>query len=325
MEEPLEKNTAPATELKRLRTFQSDVEELLKKDNVSLSNIALAENKKKRSNPVKPFIFSAPEPPLPRAESIIRLAPFKRTSEGGTLAAEAPVRQYALWAGFIALALLLIGGGIFMFRAWQSAPTPTPVAAVEIKGTYVITVNEKETRAGFIKKIRDGIDRMPITMNEIKPFVIRAGAVAVTTPLFFERLGARAPAALLRAFDATPVFGIHAVRGTQLFLLFPVLSFDNAFDGMLNFEKTALDDMGLLFGINPRAISSATTTKDVLSTTLSFKDTVIKNRDARAIFDQSGKIIFLYSFVDAQTLLMTTNEDTLKALIGRGVSKGKLR
>lgn len=312
-------------ELKPLRTFQSDVEELLHKNNISLSNIALVENEKKHVNPIKPIVFSAPEPTPRKTDRLLRIAQIEKTPEVKFSTTQMPSRHYGLLVGLMALALIIIGSGIFLFRARKSAPTPTTKTPVEIKDAYDIAVNEKETRAGFIKKIRDGIDQMPITVSEIKPFVVRAGGSTITTPLFFELLGTRAPASLVRAFNATTVFGIHAVRGAQLFLIFQVISFDNAFDGMLTFEKTILDDMGPLFGINPRALSSsASSTKEILSTTLSFKDTVIKNRDARAIFDQSGKIIFLYSFVDAQTLLITASEDALKVLIGKA-SKGKLQ
>ena len=87
-----------------------------------------------------------------------------------------------------------------------------------------------------------------------------------------------------------------------------------------------LKEVGFVFDVASRAIQSApaTTTVDALARRLSFRDVVSKNKDIRAVFDGTGRIIFLYSFLEKQSLLITTNEETLRALLPK-VSRGRLR
>ena len=88
----------------------------------------------------------------------------------------------------------------------------------------------------------------------------------------------------------------------------------------------AFDDIGPLFGVNTREllINVGSTTADALQNRIVFKDVVIRNKDARAAFGPQGTIVFLYSFIDKQTLVFTTHEETLKTLVGKA-GGGKLR
>ena len=95
---------------------------------------------------------------------------------------------------------------------------------------------------------------------------------------------------------------------------------------MLSWEQNLLSDIGPLFGISVRDIlgKAASTTSEALQNTLAVKDVIIKNKDVRAIFDPKKEIIFLYSFIDKETLVLTTSEDTLRFLIGKAWG-GRLR
>jgi hypothetical protein len=61
-----------------------------------------------------------------------------------------------------------------------------------------------------------------------------------------------------------------------------------------------------------------TTPETLASTTVmtAFKDITVKNKDARAILDQNGKSILLYSFFDNNMLIITDNESSLNTLVG---------
>lgn len=304
-------------ELKSLRTYQSDVEEVLKSQNVSLSKIALAESEKKRkesesmpgASPSAAKVFTISET-FPLADASRRLN----------------WRVISVVCGV--LALLALAGTLWYFIATEtSVPqqiTETLGAGEKRGGTIVLQGGE--SRSGFLKIIRKGVEGVSVPLNELRTLSVRIEERPVTTEELFAFLESRAPAPLIRALDETPTVGVHGIRGNQLFLLFKVISFDHAFDGMLAWERTLLDDAGLMFGVNQKDIRSeeATTTADVLQRRLTIKDAIIRNKDTRAVFDKTGRILFLYSFLDKQTLLITTNEETMKTILPK-VSRGRLR
>ena len=185
-------------------------------------------------------------------------------------------------------------------------------------------------RVVLIKCVRDESAKTQVPLGEFRIIPLKKKTGEETEPLAFtELLGAleaSAPPALVRALEPVPLFGIHGIRGNQPFLLFSVTSYDHAFDGMLLWEKEILQDIGLVFGVDSRALlnAPASTTAETLARRLSFRDVVVRNKDIRAVFDAAGRIIFLYSFLDKQSLLITTNEDTFRALLLK-VSKGRIR
>jgi hypothetical protein len=66
-----------------------------------------------------------------------------------------------------------------------------------------------------------------------------------------------------------------------------------------------------------------TSTPPVLAET--FSDTILHNKDARVVKDENGKIIFLYSFINSETIVITTNETTLREITTRLVNASLVR
>lgn len=304
-------------ELKPLRTYERDVEEVLHGQNVSLSKIALAESVKRRAPP-------APAPIL--APMRIKM-PQVAGAAAGSGARLRPLFLFAiplaLFAGAVGLAWYFWGDA---GSKDASAPFEPPVTQTEDAGIVL----SGERRTAFIKRVRDEIAKAQVPLGEFRILPLKKKTGGQTEPLpFAELLGALeagAPPSLVRALEEKPLFGIHGIRGNQPFFLFTVVSYGHAFDGMLAWEKEMLQDIGPLFGVNPSTLSNApaTTTADALARRLVFRDVVVKNKDLRAIFDGAGKIIFLYSFLDKQSLLITTNDETLKAVLPK-VSRGRMR
>ena len=67
------------------------------------------------------------------------------------------------------------------------------------------------------------------------------------------------------------------------------------------------------------ATSTPTTTTVVLTvqTTDTFEDTVIDNKDARGHIAADGEYDILYAFSDPETLIITTNTETLRWVFKR--------
>lgn len=304
-----DKNTA----LKAIHTFESDTAEVLKKENITKEKIAIAESKRREKEPIQ-------EPPRSFVAKTLHLT---------TLSAKTGSRTVP-W-GPIGGVIIAIVIGVLIYSGMKATstgvvdtPEPEPTTSVA-KPSKSIPLSPNDARPAIIETIRKKAQETTISVNGILALPILIGSVPATASGLFDALETRAPASLIRAIGPSITFGIHGFRGQQPFFVIPVTSYDYAFSGMLSWEKDILDDIGPIFGVSSRDMSLATgtTTDEVLSFDLQLKDVILRNKDVRALFDKEGKILFLYAFTDKQTLIITTNEDTFRALQGR-TQAGKL-
>ena len=305
-----------ANELKRIRTYESDVQEIMQKGQISKATIAIAENAKQ----IKHEDEISKTPPVPIAPS--RVFPVEPELPFGR---QTP--NYRFLFLIIGGALLLVGVGIalFFFMARSSSGRLIlPKTTVPQESAIVIKENEKRT--GVITTIQKTLKSISVPQSDIRTIPIKLGNASITTAEFFELLDATPPATLVRALSPEPLLGVYGFQGGQPFLLFDVLSYDHAFAGMLEWEEKLLEDIGPLFGISPGALSGGTgsTTAEILGNRIRIKDIILRNKDARAAFDSDGNILFLYAFTDKQTLVLTTGEDTLRAIQNKAVG-GRLK
>ncbi len=121
-------------------------------------------------------------------------------------------------------------------------------------------------------------------------------------------LAAKPPSNWVRALDSLFMLGILGqsaeTGGNQTFLLMKLDSFDNAYSGMLDWERDIDTDLLPLFR-----------TPDASSTPATWVDVTIKNKDARALHDASGKTELIYSFYNQNLLIITGNENALRAIL----------
>ncbi|PIQ69157.1 MAG: hypothetical protein COV91_00300, partial [Candidatus Taylorbacteria bacterium CG11_big_fil_rev_8_21_14_0_20_46_11] len=301
-----DKNTA----LKAIHTFESDVAEVLKKENITKEKIAIAESKRREREPIQ-------EPPRSFIAKTLHLTILPAKVGSRTI----PWGLIGIMGGVI-IAIFI---GVLLYFGVKAKGTgmvdtlePEPTTSVA-KLSKSITLSPNDARPAIIETIRKKAQETAISVSGILALPIRIGSAPATASDLFDALETRAPASLIRAIGPSITFGIHGFRGSQPFFIIPVTSYDYAFSGMLSWEKDMLDDIGPIFGVSSRDMSLATgtTTDEVLSFDLQLKDVILRNKDVRALFDKEGKILFLYAFTDKQTLIITTNEDTFRALQGR--------
>ena len=293
--------------LKRIRTFQSDVEELMQREQTSKADIALAQNEKKLREETASTETAPPIFKQSKVFSISNALPLSRRWN---------VRRITLiTVGF----LVIVGIGVGAFYLFRGAKPAAPVLNTKPKQTAGIELGTGAKRAGALSAIRKAIQALSIPQNELRPISLQRGGAVLTTGELFAVLEANPPPELERALGSSPTFGLYGFKGGQPFLLFGVTSYDRAFAGMLSWEQTLLSDIGPLFGVSSRDIlkNTGSTTKEAVENVITIKDAIIRNKDARAAFDPQGVIVFLYSFIDKQTLVFTTDEDMLKALIAK--------
>lgn len=101
------------------------------------------------------------------------------------------------------------------------------------------------------------------------------------------------------------MIGIHAFEKNQPFIIFTVSAYDRSFAAMLSWEKEMGRALGAFFAPGITAQGAPT---------LTFSDTIIQNLDART---STSSWPILYTFPVQKTLIITTNEFTLREILTR--------
>lgn len=149
--------------------------------------------------------------------------------------------------------------------------------------------------------------------KEITGNTTEAGKILADIEQFMALIDTRIPGALLRFIEPNFMFGFHSSVGNKPFLILKTRSFENSFPEMLKWEENMVEDLRTVF-IEDNPVLSVSRLREGK---YQFKDIVIKNKDARAILDGGGKILFIYAFADKNTIAITTNKTTLQEIFNR--------
>ncbi len=190
----------------------------------------------------------------------------------------------------------------------------------------------------------------------VKPSGLGDGSAAeVGAPEFLQALSPSIPPELLRTLDEQMLLGIHSYDENQAFMIVKADSYETAYSGMLAWEVSMRNDLSPLFtrtpAVRPRAqapapapvipLGTTTGTSTASSTPLAtttaasstlpaaeplpavqffqgnFVDHVVENHDGRAVLNETGDVLLLWTFLDRSTIVITTNTSTLREVISR--------
>lgn len=329
-----------------IHTYQSDIANAIKNDNVSMIKIALAEKKR---NEGKPGFDSV-------------------------LEQENKVSRYYIAAGIVGVFVILGLLSVYLYvknkesneQAVEIAKAKVP-ALLYTESESTIDTTDKDPYEIFREILVEKNGIMDLgTMKAMIP-TISAGTttVALTTSDFFTVINARTPDLLVRALESNFLLGVYSYNNPRdVFAIFKVNSYDPAFAGMLEWETNIPSDVGELF-INKK---TTTNVKDAIMGTSSdqkvtgsedfnpleallgtnnsntststeetpaaipdepkretvsfinsdkFIDKVVENKDARVLTSSNGEAKMLYTFLDKRTLVIATSDKVLKEIIFR--------
>lgn len=285
----------PNDELKQIRTFQGDVASALQKQKESIYSIQQAERA--------------------RSEQISKM----RT--GGRVAPteyENPKNRKVGILLFVGIILLLILAGVVGFYSYTEykKKTALPVIVSAPENRFIATASSEDInilpldRESFIDLVRT---KRATNNKDINHLVLKKGddetAPLLTTEEFLVLLRAEAPGSLVRSFNPLSMFGILGGSPSHTFLLIKLDSYENAFAGMLAWETNLKENLLPLFATDEEIAK--------IPGDANFVDISIQNKDARALKNSDDEVIFLYSFFDNDTLVITGSEGALKSLIQR--------
>ncbi len=277
----LPQQPSKSSPLKQIRTFQGDVAAALSRQKESLFSIQQTER-------------------LKQGTGMRATAPAERAPR------DAQKTLLFLAGSFLLLAFAGVGGwytyGEFIRKT--APPTVTiPVSQLLVPESSASVDVRGLSRDTFFAAAGEASARTPA--GTLRHLVVISGTSTVTTADLLEIIQSQAPSSLVRAFD--PIFMLGTL-GESRFLLIKLVSFSNAFGGMLSWETDMPKDLsGLFLGSEIlKTISSSSV----------FTDIVYKNKDARVISASSTPAL-LYSFFDNDILIITDRPETLQALLER--------
>jgi len=230
----------------------------------------------------------------------------RRESRGGT---EGKYKK-ALFAQnsliiFLITALVITGiGSLFIFiyaKSQEQKAVSTFYKKTIIPADREIVI---DTGEGLSTLIQDSLKTVSLERGDIAFLKIVSGGEDLTASGVISVLSPSTPAHLLRSFKDY-MFGILSGDKNNLFILIKTDSFETGFSGMLEWEKTIVKDLGPFF------FETATSTQN------RFEDTIVKNKDTRVVRNARREILFIYAFLDRETILISGTTTVFDDILNR--------
>jgi hypothetical protein len=285
-----------------IRTYKSDVEETIQTSHISSINIAMAESRKMMSQARK---------------------------------TEIEAKKAVVNKSILIISLVLIFGGALTFFVprlliqMQYGEKTVPVETVSSKPIMTVDLEEKMNikdidLSRVSTTLKERVEQSSTKLGQIKNYYFTEdegdAEKLIASSNFLTLIKANVPSEIQRTLKTPYMFGSHNYNGNQRFLILKVGSYDTTFGGMLHWETNLWQDFKELFNLqNNNSTSSDSFTIEIKK----FQDATFNNKDCRVVKDSDGKIIFLYSLIDDNTIVITTSTDTLKEIINR-VSKARV-
>ena len=304
------------SKLELLRTYKGDLAKVMGTREGSLVGIASAESDKRHK--------------IGQANS--------KVTEGKTN----PKGSFAKKVGIIILSTVLVvlgAGSVFYFYGKSNVDIITPdskiASIIFADEDFEFNITDLSKRQ-ILNELTSIKDRTRLSIGRIQniffteSFIDEEGfekSSLVSTSNFLDAIKVNVPTSFSRSLRQEFMVGVHVFDGNQPFIILRTSFYENAFVGMLEWEVNIQDNLSPLFDSGKRVSAlptgNATSTSGFKSQV--FSDSIIKNKDARVLKNEKGEVSIIYSFIDKQTIIITTNENTFSEVFTRLTSSRTLR
>ncbi len=298
---------------KPIRTYESDIAEAIANKKTSVLNIAI-EEKKKEDGTQSSTISNKSKPTSSSGKKFIMLLLSIILIAGG------------------------IGGGYYLYLQSPLALPDPENTKNEIIPNVIRADKQRVVELGMIKsadfpfKIKEILFNENKDLNKINEYILINTVGSTTTKInpdqFFQMLDTSVPESFNRSLTKKWMLGaFDEETGKVPFIILTTDFFQNTFAGMLKWENNMADEMAIAFNYENRARqeNSTSTLSSFFTIRGRFQDRTILNRDVREFISENGEILILYSFVDKDTLVITTDEEVLKKIIQKIEKQSYLR
>ncbi|MFA5934781.1 MAG: hypothetical protein WC827_02785 [Candidatus Paceibacterota bacterium] len=283
-----------------IRTYKSDAEETIKSGHISSINMAIAESNK-----------------------MLRKA---QEQEG----VDPEIKKIKINKMLVITSIVLIFGGALAigvpYLLVNKTPSTKTTTEEDISKSIITTdltekININDLNLNRVNTtLRERVDQSYTKLGQIKNIYLTDGQgdseTIIPSIKFLSLIKAVVPSDIERTLKPQYMFGLHNFGTNQRFLILKTGSFDITYSGMLSWETDLWQDFKEIFALDSGEVE-ATTTQGFGIEIKKFQDAIFNNKDCRVVKNAAGEIIFLYSIVDKNTVVITTNINTLKELINR--------
>ncbi len=272
-----------------LRTYQADISNAVSRDNISLTDMAVAEQNKRAKDP--------------------------ETTTSTTTA------QIHLAVGIVSALLFITGVGAVAWSFFHKTPAPV----TEQAPTTLIPSEEHinlDITAGTKRQISAQIlseaAKVPAdqTVRNVIPVIRKDDGTYAKASLsqFLDAFQTRMPDNLLRTLDQVNYMVAIDFSGKgEPFIILNAGSYDIAYAGLLDWEGLMKDDMQPLFAPQLTGTNG-----------YNFTDRTILNHDTRSLEDSKGNIAFFYSLIDNHYIVIAKSALSFKDILDR-IREAKLQ
>lgn len=270
-----------------VRTYAADIADIMRKEKGSVIKIALAEQERRKAYQEK----------------------------------KDPTSTKNLIVIFIGIIFIVAGIMIFVYSIMNRSKPATISYGQSVLPGLFYTENQTQTditnltRGNFFNAIHSNVDASFAENDTITNVVLTAqignGRGQAPVGLMFNKLGIKVPENVLNTFTGSFMLGTYkkADKG-NMFLVIKIKEYNESFSAMRSWEVSMLNDLVRLFRINSQDFTGNIFLKD-------FRNAVIFNKDARALYDENGQFVFAYIYVDRSTIMLTTYMPVAEEVIKR--------
>ncbi|MEI8339270.1 MAG: hypothetical protein WCF94_01240 [bacterium] len=295
-----------------IRTYKNDVAEAVKYNHISSIDIALAEQKKKETTPK-----STPAP----------IPVFENKTENVNILAIISI--VLLLAGIVAIGYVFYSR--FSSPSSSSTASTTPVVISNFH-TLLKTDSQQEIETTdydpkrIALLLRTTIDSSAVAKDKFQEIILTQTKVGIKKQIdssnFLYLNEIKLPESIYSALNKNFAYGSLRLTKNEPYLILSVAKQNITWATLIDWEGLMLDNLRQIFPItivdygsnNSSSSSTVNKVSDYFSKS-GFKDKLIKNLATRYVSDRSGKTILIYCQPDENTIIFTSNEDALKALL----------
>lgn len=280
------------SEIKALHTYEADIARALRENNGSIVKIRMAEQKKNEEQSVF-------------------------TNEGK----EKSINFRYLLFGIL-LILIIVLGVIFGKNFFENRNVNK--ISIESKETFFTTDEQiflsEKSFVGIESSARllNATIQQKSKLDSINYIFIKKDSSLegensfLSSQEIISRLGFSMPGSLLRSLDDEMIFGSFTKNQNEphLFLMFYTNDYDQAFAGMLEWEKELFSDLAILFNIKVDDTNKYLLDKK-------WDDILIENKDVRVLKNNASQNVLYYLFLDRNIFMITDDIGTINESLKR--------
>ncbi len=317
---------------KPIRTYESDVADALAHKNTSILTMKIAEDAKKRAE-VATVIQESAQQSQQSVQPGMTVGSIPTSSQSSADAEPIRPPNYGRKIFMTVLSLIFVaGGGLGGYYLYLKSPLANEVVKdTEIKIPSIVMPDVQKIisidgllEEKLIKGLANTWKSENVDLGKIHEFILTEASgentVRVTGSNFINKLGLNMPDTLKRSLTDRWMMGVYVTdESRDPFIILTTDFFQNTYAGMLKWEAVMPDELAVVFDYKERAelANGTSSISSFFNIKGKFEDRVILNRDVREFRDEAGNLFLLYSFLNKDTLVISTSEAIIRTLIDK--------